>query len=64
MRIPMTKAGSTNDSRRKFLKPAAGTAAAIGFSAIVPSSVLGQYAPSKRINAGAIGVAYDSNSLK
>ena len=56
MRIPMTKVDSTNDSRRKFLKAAAGTAAAIGFPAIVPSSVLGQYAPSKRINVGAIGV--------
>jgi predicted dehydrogenase len=43
-------------SRRSFLKTGAGAAAAIGFPAIVPASVFGQYAPSKRINVGAIGV--------
>lgn len=43
-------------SRRSFLKSAAATSAAIGFPTIVPSSVFGQYAPSKRINVGAIGV--------
>lgn len=43
-------------SRRTFLKTSAGTAAAFGFPMIVPSSVLGQMAPSKRINVGAIGV--------
>jgi len=43
-------------SRRRFLKTGLGTAAAIGFPSIVPASVLGQYAPSKRINVGAIGV--------
>src|ERR1035441_6927984 len=43
-------------SRRRFLKTAAGTAAAIGIPSIVPSAVFGQYAPSKRINVGAIGV--------
>lgn len=42
-------------SRRKFIQQAAGTVAALGFPAIVPSSVFGQYAPSKRINVGAIG---------
>src|SRR3984893_4756012 len=42
-------------SRRKFLRAAGVTAAAAGFPAIVPSSVFGQYAPSKRINVGAIG---------
>jgi predicted dehydrogenase len=43
-------------SRRKFLKTGLGAAAAVGFPAIVPASVFGQYAPSKRINIGAIGV--------
>ncbi len=38
------------------MKTAVGAAAAVGFPAIVPSSVLGQMAPSKRINIGAIGV--------
>ena len=33
-----------------------GAAAAAGFPTIVPSSVLGQKAPSNRINVGAIGV--------
>src|SRR3984957_15175240 len=46
----------TRISRRKFLKTAAVTAAAAGFPTIVPSSVFGQYAPSKQINIGAIGV--------
>jgi predicted dehydrogenase len=43
-------------SRRGFLKTGLGAAAAVGFPAIVPASVFGQYAPSKRINVGAIGV--------
>src|ERR1700743_3551352 len=43
-------------TRRGFLRTAAATAAAAGFPTIVPSSVLGQMAPSKRINVGAIGV--------
>src|ERR1700722_12209681 len=43
-------------TRRKFLKAAATTAAAAGFPTIIPSSVLGQFAPSKQINVGAIGV--------
>ena len=43
-------------SRRNFLKTSAGAAAAIGIPTIVPASVFGQYAPSKRINVGAIGV--------
>lgn len=44
-----------NSTRREFLKTTAGAAAALSFPAIVPSSVFGQYAPSKRINVGAIG---------
>src|SRR5690349_14433570 len=43
-------------SRRGFLKSGLATAAAVGFPAIVPASIFGQYAPSKRINVGAIGV--------
>src|SRR5580692_13093645 len=43
-------------SRRSFLKTGIGAAAAVGFPAIVPASVFGQFAPSKRINVGAIGV--------
>ncbi len=46
----------TRISRRKFLKTAATTAAAAGFPTIVPSRIFGQYAPSKQINIGAIGV--------
>lgn len=44
-----------SQTRRTFLKSSLVSAAAIGFPAIVPSSVFGQYAPSKRINVGAIG---------
>jgi predicted dehydrogenase len=43
-------------SRRGFLKTSMGAAAAIGFPTIVPSSVLGEFSPSNRINVGAIGV--------
>ena len=43
-------------TRRGFLKRAAGVAAVAGFPTIVPSTVLGQMAPSERINVGAIGV--------
>ncbi len=46
-------------SRREFVtmsaKGMASAAAVFGAPAIVPSSVLGQFAPSKRINIGAIG---------
>ena len=47
---------SKRTSRRKFLKSTAGAAAALAVPTIVPASVFGQYAPSKRINVGAIGV--------
>jgi predicted dehydrogenase len=43
-------------SRRTVLKAGLAGAAVGGFPMIVPSTVLGQYAPSKRINVGAIGV--------
>lgn len=42
-------------NRRSLLKTALGSAVAAGFPTIVPSTVFGQYAPSKRINIGAIG---------
>ncbi|MFA6113704.1 MAG: Gfo/Idh/MocA family oxidoreductase [Sphingomonas sp.] len=41
-------------SRRDLIKT--GAIAAVGFPSIVPASVFGQNAPSKRINIGAIGV--------
>jgi len=50
------KTKSPVSSRRAFLKMSMGTAAAVGFPAIVPASVFGQAAPSNRINVGAIGV--------
>jgi predicted dehydrogenase len=52
----MNKPTRRKPSRREFLKTGAGAAAVLAFPAIVPSSVFGQYAPSKRINVGAIGV--------
>ena len=41
----------------------AATAGAIAFPTIIPSGVLGQNAPSKRINIGAIGVGSRSNGV-
>src|SRR5690349_6411089 len=43
-------------SRREVLKAGLRGAAAAGLPLLVPASVLGQFAPSKRINVGAIGV--------
>jgi predicted dehydrogenase len=51
----MTKEVKTAVSRRRVLKAGLAGAAAVGFPMIVPSTVFGQYAPSKRINVGAIG---------
>jgi hypothetical protein len=46
-------------TRRRFMtgvgKGVAGSLVAAGFPAIVPASVFGASAPSKRINVGAIG---------
>ena len=50
-----TNEDSRGISRRGFLRTSLGAAAAIGFPTIVPASIFGQYAPSKRINIGAIG---------
>ena len=52
----MSKKRSAGVSRRSFLKTGLGAAAAVGFPTIVPATVFGQFAPSKRINIGAIGV--------
>jgi predicted dehydrogenase len=52
----MSKSLSNRISRRAFIKTAAGAATVAGFPTIVPSAVLGQMAPSKQINIGAIGV--------
>ncbi|MBP7949723.1 MAG: Gfo/Idh/MocA family oxidoreductase [Verrucomicrobiales bacterium] len=46
------KSPSSNTSRRRFLQT---TAAAVGFPTVVPSSVFGQNAPSKRITMGVVG---------
>jgi len=43
-------------TRRQFLGDAGKVAAVAGFPAIVPSSVLGAFSPSNRINVGAIGM--------
>jgi predicted dehydrogenase len=43
-------------NRRHFLKQASLAGAAVGFPAIIPSGLLGENAPSKRIHIGAIGV--------
>lgn len=54
-----------NINRRQFLKRTAGTAAAIGFPCIVPSSALGQagsVAPSERITMGCIGTGWQGTS--
>src|ERR1700691_2462030 len=56
MERPVTNVSKKKVSRRKFLKTGLSGAAALGFPAIVPASVLAQFAPSKRINIGAIGV--------
>ena len=42
-------------SRRKFIKQTAQTAIAVSIPTIVPASVFGKFAPSNRINVGAIG---------
>jgi predicted dehydrogenase len=52
----MSNKRKTRVTRRNFLKTGLGAAAAIGFPTIVPATVFGQFAPSKRINIGAIGV--------
>jgi len=45
-----------NCTRRGFLKGALAGSALLAFPTIVPSTVLGAHAPSKRIQFGCIGV--------
>ena len=52
----MVNDAKTKLDRRSFLKGSIAAAAAAGFPTIVPASVFGENAPSKRINVGAIGV--------
>ncbi len=52
----MTDRLESGISRRRFLKTSLGAATVAGFPTVVPATVLGQMAPSKRINVGAIGV--------
>ncbi|MEO5591555.1 MAG: Gfo/Idh/MocA family oxidoreductase [Chitinophagaceae bacterium] len=54
------KKGKSSASRRDFIKKSITgtigvTTAMAGFPSIVPASVLGKYAPSKRVNVGVIG---------
>ena len=53
------KKNKSANSRRDFLKKSItgtlGVTALSAFPSIVPASVLGKYAPSKRINIGVIG---------
>src|ERR1700712_268610 len=54
------KKNQSANSRREFLKKSITgtlgvTTAMSGFASIVPASVLGKYAPSKRVNVGVIG---------
>src|ERR1700685_2890090 len=52
----MGHARTEQASRRQFLKRGLSAAAAVGFPSIVPATLFGHFAPSKRINVGAIGV--------
>lgn len=49
------KTNNRSAARRRFLKQSANAAIAISIPTIIPSYVLGKYAPSNRINIGAIG---------
>lgn len=54
----------TTYSRREFIKKSMGAAACLSIPSIVPASVLGDDAPSKKINVGMIGTgrqAYQVN---
>jgi predicted dehydrogenase len=52
---PSSRGQPKSISRRAVLKTGLAGAATFGFPMIVPATVFGQYAPSKRINVGAIG---------
>lgn len=59
----MAKINSTKSSRRHFLKSSIVSAAALGFPAIVPSSVFGKNAPGNRIVLGFIGCGKQGRHL-
>jgi predicted dehydrogenase len=50
-------------TRRRFLKLSGGALAACGAPMIVPSTVLGAFAPSERINVGFIGLGNQSRGV-
>ncbi len=54
------------NTRRSFLKKTSAAAAAFGFPTIIPSKVLGEDAPSKKITLGAVGWGMQgpSNTMK
>jgi predicted dehydrogenase len=54
------------NTRRSFLRKTSTAAASFGFPAIIPASVLGQNAPSKKITLGSIGWGMQgpSNTMK
>src|ERR1019366_2735619 len=52
---PMPRKSTPPRSRRSFLKASLASAAVAGFPTFVLARLLGQYAPSKQINIGAIG---------
>ncbi|HET6205804.1 MAG TPA: Gfo/Idh/MocA family oxidoreductase [Terracidiphilus sp.] len=51
----MSNSASPKVTRRRVLKTGLKTSIALSMPTIVPATVFGQYAPSKRINIGAIG---------
>jgi predicted dehydrogenase len=53
---------TTQHSRRDFIKKSIGAGALLGFPTIIPSSVLGQNAPSNRVAIGVIGCGSRSGS--
>jgi len=57
------KTNCTTTNRRRFIKLAGGTAAAIGFPTIIPSRVLGAAAPGKLIQVAQIGCGRIANEM-
>lgn len=66
LRFSRLQSSSIMNSRRSFLKKTTGAAAAFGFPAIIPASVLGQNAPSNRITMASFGWGMQgpSNTMK
>ena len=59
----MNKSLKTGFTRRQFLKNTSAAGVAIGFPTIIPSTVLGQNAPSKRITLGCIGLGQHGTAV-